>query len=293
MPQEKGVAITTSADMSRVWFVTGASSGLGHALCEAVLERGERVIATARHRERVAGFEDRHRERAVAVALDVTQRDHADAAVQAAVSAFRRIDVVVNNAGYGLFGALEELSDTQLRNEFETNFFGSLNVIRSALPVLRRQRSGHVVQISSLDGIAPAVAGETAYAATKFATEGLCEALAREVGHLGLRVTIVEPGPIRTDFAEAAVTKRVEIDDYAPSVGEALGWFETELAGKQPNDPARVAESIIDAVEADVPPLRLVLGEEAVAAVREKLDRQRRDLDNWAHLSARTAIPAS
>ena len=283
--------MSSSIDSTRVWLVTGASSGIGRALVETALARGERVLATARSRERVAELEQRYPTRAVAAALDVTDPDQARAAIDAAVAAFDRVDVVVNNAGYGLFGALEELSDEQLRHQFETNVFGALNVIRAALPQLRRQRSGHIVQISSLEGVAPQLAGESAYAATKFAVEGLCEALAKEVGHLGIRTTIVEPGPVRTDFAAGATAKPPELDDYQASVGEALRLFE-QLAGNQPNDPARVAAAIIQAVETDHPPLRLPLGSEALDAIRDKLDQRRRDLDAWEQVTRSTAIPA-
>jgi NAD(P)-dependent dehydrogenase (short-subunit alcohol dehydrogenase family) len=162
-----------SSDRSRVWLITGASSGLGRALAEVALERGDRVVATARDPETVAELVERHPGRVIAARLDVTEPDQARAAVDAAVATFDRIDVVVNNAGFGLFGALEELSDEDLRGEFEANVFGALNVTRAALPQLRRQRSGHIVQISSLEGVAPAVAGESAYAGTKFAVEGL------------------------------------------------------------------------------------------------------------------------
>jgi NAD(P)-dependent dehydrogenase (short-subunit alcohol dehydrogenase family) len=284
--------MSTSTETPRVWFITGASSGLGRALAEAALERGERVLATARSPEDLAELEQRYPDRVVVARLDVTDPDLARSALEAGLDAFDRIDVVVNNAGYGLFGALEELSEEQLRRQFDTNVFGALNVVRAALPQLRRQGSGHIVQISSLEGVAPALAGETAYAATKFAVEGLCEALAKEIAHLGVGVTIVEPGPLRTDFAAGATSKPVEIDDYSESVGQALEWFETELAGNQPNDPGRVAQAIIRAVDADEPPLRLALGDEAVDAIREKLGRQQHDLDTWAELSASTAIPA-
>jgi NAD(P)-dependent dehydrogenase (short-subunit alcohol dehydrogenase family) len=274
---------------SQVWLITGASSGLGRALAEAVLERGGRVLVTARNHERVAEFAARHGDRAVAAPLDVADGEQARAAVDAAVDAFGRVDVVVNNAGYGLFGALEELGDDELRREFDTNVFGALNVMRAALPQLRRQRSGHIVQISSLEGVAPAVAGETAYAGTKFAVEGVCEALAREVAHLGIGVTIVEPGPLRdTGFAAAASAHPPQNEDYLESVGSALAWFE-DLAGKQPNDPARTAAAIVDAVAADEPPLRLPLGREVVDAIRSKLDRQREELDGWEGLSVATA----
>jgi NAD(P)-dependent dehydrogenase (short-subunit alcohol dehydrogenase family) len=277
--------------MNRVWLITGASSGLGRALAEAALERGERVVASARDPERVADLAERHPENAIATRLDVTKPEEAHEAVEAGLAAFGRIDVVVNNAGYGLFGALEELPDEELRAEFETNVFGALNVIRAALPQLRRQRSGHIVQISSLEGVAPAVAGEGAYAATKFAVEGLAEALAKDVAHLGIGVTIVEPGPVRTDFAAGAVAHAPQSDDYARSVGKALEWFE-DLAGRQPNDPARVAEAIVEAIGAPDPPLRLALGAEAVQAIREKIDGQRQDLDDWERLSATTAVGA-
>jgi NAD(P)-dependent dehydrogenase (short-subunit alcohol dehydrogenase family) len=276
-------------DPARVWLVTGASSGLGRALAEAALDAGHRVVATARDPQSVADLEQH--ERAITARLDVTRADDARAALAAAVEAFGRVDVVVNSAGYGLFGALEELDEAELRRQFETNVFGALNVIRAALPHLRRQGSGHIVQMSSLEGVAPVLAGETAYAATKFAVEGLCEALAREVEHLGIRITIVEPGPVRTDFAAGAVATPSAIDDYDDSVGEALRLF-AQLAGNQPNDPALVAEAIVRAVAADDPPLRLVLGTEAVDAVRAKLDGQRGELDAWERLARSTAVPA-
>jgi NAD(P)-dependent dehydrogenase (short-subunit alcohol dehydrogenase family) len=272
--------------MTHVWLITGASSGLGRALAETALAAGDRVVATARDPQSVADLDG-----ALAVGLDVTRRDQAEAAVAAAVDAFGRLDVVVSNAGYGLFGALEELADDDLRRQFETNVFGALNVIRAALPQLRSQRSGHIVQMSSLEGVAPMLAGETAYAATKFAVEGLCEALAREVAHLGIGVTIVEPGPVRTDFAAGAVATPSAIEDYDASVGEAFRLFE-QLAGNQPNDPALVAEAIVRAVAAEDPPLRLVLGAEAADAVRAKLDGQRRELDAWDGVARSTAIAA-
>jgi len=274
---------------NRVWLITGASAGLGRALAEAALERGDRVAATARNADSVADLERRHRGRAIAVRLDVTDANQARGAVDAAVEAFGGVDVIVNNAGYGLFGALEELADDDVRELFETNVFGAINVTRAALAQVRRQRSGHLVQMSSLEGVAPMLAGESAYAATKCAVEGLCEALAKEVAHLGVRVTVVEPGPVRTDFGAAALARPPAIDDYEPSVGEALRLF-AELAGNQPNDPGRIAAGIIQAVEADEPPLRLALGAEAVQAIRGKLDGHRRDLDAWEQVGRSTAI---
>jgi NAD(P)-dependent dehydrogenase (short-subunit alcohol dehydrogenase family) len=270
---------------SRVWLITGASSGLGRALADSVLARGERALVVARTAEALAELETRYPGAALPSALDVTEPDAVRAAVGGAVEQFGHIDVVVNCAGYGLFGALEELSDDELRREFDTNVFGSLNVTRAALPHMRQQRSGHIVQISSLEGIAPAVAGESAYAGTKFAVEGIAEGLAKEVEHLGIRVTIVEPGPLRTNFPGGASVTAPQSDDYAESVGAALEWFE-ELSGNQPNDPHRVAAAIITAVDADAPPLRLAVGDEALEAIRDKLEAQRRELDAWAEVGA-------
>jgi NAD(P)-dependent dehydrogenase (short-subunit alcohol dehydrogenase family) len=281
--------MSTSPHSSRAWLLTGASGGLGRALAGAALEGGDRVIATARDPEQLAPLAERYPDRALAVRLDVTDPAEARAAVQAGVDHLGAIDVLVNNAGFGLFGALEELSDEELRLEFETNVFGALNVTRAALGEMRRQRAGHIVQISSLEGVAPAVAGESAYAGTKFAVEGICEGLAKDVAHLGIRVTIVEPGPIRTEFAAGAVATPPQSEDYAESVGKAMEWFE-DIAGRQPNDPARVAAAIIEAVESDDPPLRLALGEEAVEAIREKLDDHSRELDRWEELSTATAV---
>jgi len=272
----------------KVWLITGASSGLGRELAEEALARGERVVATARSEDAVAELQERYPGRALATRLDVTEPDQAGAAIEAAVGAFGGVDVIVNNAGYGLFGALEELPPEELRREFETNVFGAVNVLRAALPQLRRQQRGWIVQISSLEGVAPALAGESAYAGSKFAVEGICEALAKEVEPLGISVTIVEPGPVRTDFAAGARTHPPQAEDYAETVGAAFEWFE-EIAGQQPNDPALVASAIIDAVSAERPPLRLVLGEEALGAVREKLDRQARELATWERVAMETA----
>jgi NAD(P)-dependent dehydrogenase (short-subunit alcohol dehydrogenase family) len=283
-----GSMTTENTGTSRVWFITGTSSGLGRALAEAALDRGSRVVATARQTERIADLEQRFGDRAITLPLDVTDADQARTAIDAAVRAFGRIDVVVNNAGYGALGALEELSDEELHSQFETNVFGALNVTRAALPQLRRQRSGHIVQLSSLSGVVPN-AGEGAYAGSKSALEGLSESLAKEVAHLGIRVTIVEPGPFRTDFAGRSLQKADPIDDYADSVG-ATRELIAELDGNQPNDPVRGAEAIIGAIESPNPPLRLPLGEDAIEAIRAKLDQQRDELEAWAEVGAATAF---
>lgn len=280
-----------AAGKDRVWFITGASSGLGRQLAEVVLEWGERAVVTGRDLDSLREFESRASGHVLAAKLDVREPEQARDAVRATTDAFGRLDVVVNNAGFGLFGPLEEIADEELRREFDTNVFGAVNVLRAALPVMRAQRSGHIVQISSLEGVAPAVAGESAYSGTKFAVEGIHEALAKEVAHLGIGVTIVEPGPIRTEFANGAVVTEPRDPDYAESVGKALAWF-SDLAGNQPNDPARVATAILAAVDSPEPPLRLALGGEAIEAIREKLDNQLADLEAWEKVGASTAAPA-
>ncbi len=279
----------TTTDSRRVWLITGAAAGLGRAVAEAAAERGDQVVATDRD---LAGAQSWAGSGVHPAELDVTDRLSVDRAVAEAVAKFGRIDVLVNNAGFGVFGSLEELPEEQVRRQFETNTFGTWNVTRAVLPQLRKQRSGHIVQMSSLDGVAPEAAGETAYAGSKFAVAGISESLAKEVAHLGIKVTIVEPGAVRTDFGAAAVCQPVEISDYADSVGTAIGWFES-LVGKQPNDPRRVAAAMLRAIDSPDPPLHLVLGPEAVQAVRDKLDAQLRELEAWAEVGADTAFPPS
>jgi NAD(P)-dependent dehydrogenase (short-subunit alcohol dehydrogenase family) len=268
----------------RVWFITGASRGFGRALSEAVLARGDRLVATARSEAFVNEFGTGNPE-ALALRLDVSDRAQAQACIAEATERFGRLDVIVNNAGYGHFGAIEELTEQELRRQFEVNLFGVVNVTRAALPQLRAQRSGHLVQMSSLNGI-EAMAGGGYYCASKFAVEGLSESLAAEVAPLGIDVTIVEPGPHRTDFAgERSARMAAEIDDYAETVGAARDAF-AELDGSQPGDPGRAARAIIAAVDADDPPLRLPLGEMALANIRAKLEGQLEELEAWRELSA-------
>jgi NAD(P)-dependent dehydrogenase (short-subunit alcohol dehydrogenase family) len=278
----------TNSTTPRVWFITGTSSGLGRAIAQAALDHGDRVVATARSTDRIADLEREFADRVVALPLDVTDPDQARAAIDAAVAAFGHIDVVVNNAGYGVLGALEELSDDELRRQFETNLFGALQVTRAALPQLRRQRSGHIVQLSSLSATV-ANPGESAYVGSKAALAGVSESLAKEVAHLGIRVTIVQPGPFRTDFAGRSLQKADPIDDYAESVGAARDLI-AQLDGNQPNDPTRGAEAIIRAVESGNPPLHLTLGEDAIEAIRAKLDDQRAELDAWAEVGGATGF---
>jgi NAD(P)-dependent dehydrogenase (short-subunit alcohol dehydrogenase family) len=273
-----------SQPTERVWFVTGASRGFGRALSVAVLAKGDRLIATARRQEFVAEFAERHPE-ALPLQLDVTDSARAEEAVAEGVERFGRIDVVVNNAGYGHFGAVEELTEEELRLQFEVNLFGVVNVTRAALPQLRAQRSGHIVQMSSLNGIEGLVGGAY-YCASKFAIEGFSESLADEVAHLGIKVMLVEPGPLRTEFASGKSAQTAErIADYAETVGAAREAF-AELDGNQPGDPERAANAIITALDAVDSPLRLPLGAMAIENIRQKLEGQLEELETWRDLAS-------
>ncbi|MCO5972031.1 SDR family oxidoreductase [Actinoallomurus soli] len=271
----------------RVWFITGTSTGLGRAIADAALARGERVVATARDPQTVKDLVERAPELVRAVALDVTDPAQVAAAVGTAIEEFGRIDVLVNNAGHGLIGALEELSDEQIDAVLATNVLGVIGVTRAVLPHMRARRRGHIVQMSSVGG-AVGNPGHAIYATSKFALEGMSEALAGEVGPLGIRVTIVEPGPFRTDFAGRSMRFADPIDDYRDTPAGALRQRFSAQDGVQPNDPAKAAEAIIKAVDDEDSPLRLPLGPEAVERIRRKLRRQLADLDAWERVSLDT-----
>jgi NAD(P)-dependent dehydrogenase (short-subunit alcohol dehydrogenase family) len=234
------------AMQDKVWFITGANSGFGLALSKAVLSRGGVVAAAIRSPkdQSVATLKDLHEDNLHVGRLDVTNTQDVQVAVDQAVERFGRLDVVVNSAGRGSFGTLEETPDTEVRDLFEVNFFGSLNVFRAVLPTLRSQRHGHLVQISSLAGIAPPAPGLGAYAATKFAVEGISEVLAKEVAHLGIGVTIVEPGDFRTGFGNALHVTPPALQDYAESVGSAARSF-ASMDPTQLGDPDNAAAVII------------------------------------------------
>jgi NAD(P)-dependent dehydrogenase (short-subunit alcohol dehydrogenase family) len=274
-----------------VWFVTGASSGFGRAIAREVLARGGRLVATGRDPDALQPLVAEDEDRAMALGLDITDAAAVREAVDRAVSRFGRIDVVVNNAGYAHVGAVEELSDREWRQLIDTDLFGAINVTRAVLPHMRERRSGHLVQMSSLNGI-EGLPGGGYYAASKFALEGLSESLAEEVAPLGISVTIVEPGPHRTRLLSArSVRSSPPIGDYADSVGRVREQLE-QLDGQQPGDPARAARAIVDAVEADAPPRRLPLGTMALDHIRAKLTSQLEELEAWAELSASTDFPA-
>jgi NAD(P)-dependent dehydrogenase (short-subunit alcohol dehydrogenase family) len=272
---------------SPVWFITGCSTGLGRALATHVLERGWRAAVTARDPRTVADLAGRHGDRAVALALDVTNPSQVTAAVRRAEETFGRIDVLVNNAGYGYLAAVEEGDDAEVRALFDTNVFGLAEVTKAVLPGLRARRSGHIVNVSSLGGLAGF--GATGYYhATKFAVEGLSESLAAEVAPLGIGVTIVEPGAFRTNWSGPSMKQSpIRIGDYAETAGKRR---EATLAthGSQPGDPARAAAAIVTALAADEPPLRLLLGTAALAVARGKIEALRRDFARWEDLSRST-----
>jgi NAD(P)-dependent dehydrogenase (short-subunit alcohol dehydrogenase family) len=273
----------TDNGTGRVWFITGTSSGFGRTLAEAVLARGERVVATARDVGAVQDLAGR----ALVAPLDVTDPASIRAAVDTALAAYGRIDVLVNNAGHGLVGALEELSDEQTRKVLETNVFGVLAVTRAVLPHFRERRSGHIVQLSSVGGVV-ATPGHAIYATSKFALEGMSEALAGEVATLGIRVSIVEPGPFRTDFAGRSMVFSDPIDDYRETAAKHIRARFTSQDGQQPNDPARAADAIFKLVDTEDSPLRLPLGPEAVGAIRKKLEKQLADLAAWEAVAVDT-----
>ena len=270
----------------RVWFITGASSGFGQAIAAAALDRGDRVVATAR---RTDALEQLDGERVLPVALDVTRTEEREAAVRQAVERFGRIDVLVNNAGRTQVGAVEETTDDELRALFDLHFFGPAALTRLVLPLMRRQGGGAIVQMSSVGGQVTAP-GFGAYCATKFALEGLTETLRDEVEGFGIRTLIVEPGAFRTGlFRPGAACESAAMPEYAPTVGPTRDYVRGNH-GAQPGDPAKAASAILAALDAPEPPLRLVLGADAVANVRNRLGRLAAELDAWEQAGRDTAI---
>jgi NAD(P)-dependent dehydrogenase (short-subunit alcohol dehydrogenase family) len=270
--------MSNAINESPVWLITGCSSGLGRALAEHALERGDQVAVTARDRAAVTDLAARYGDRALGLELDVTDPASVTTAVQACEQAFGRIDVLVNNAGYGYLAAVEEGEEAAVRALYDTNVHGAVTVLKAVLPGMRARRSGRIVNISSFGGLA-AFAATGYYHATKFALEGLSESLAAELAPLGVTVTIAEPGGLRTQWAGASMKQSpIRLDDYEQTAGKRR---EATLAvsGRQPGDPVRAAAAIAVAVDAEVPPLRLLLGSDALAGARARLDRMRGEID--------------
>ncbi|RSD07238.1 oxidoreductase [Amycolatopsis eburnea] len=272
----------------RVWLITGCSAGFGREIALAALAAGDRVVATARRPETLADLLERGGARVRTAALDVTDEGQIDAAVKTALVAFGRIDVVVNNAGNGSVGAVEELTMEELRGLLEVMFFGAVAVTKAVLPHLRAQGSGTVVQISSMGGQL-SMPGFGAYCAAKYALEGISGALAAEVAPFGVRVLIVEPGAFRTEFGGGRMHRSREIEAYAVSTSgtrEAVAHMD----GTQPGDPAKAAAAIVRAVGSADAPLRLALGADAVEAIRAQHEALAADLAAWEDVSRATAL---
>ncbi|MCQ8240025.1 oxidoreductase [Rhizosaccharibacter radicis] len=269
-----------SDDTTPVWFITGCSTGFGRELARLVLARGWRTAITARNPDQLSDLVAEGGDRVLPLRLDVTDAAAIERAVAEAEGRFGRIDVLVNNAGYGYLAAIEEGEDAGIRQQFETNVFGLAALIRRVLPGMRRRRRGHVVNISSIGGLV-GFAATGYYHATKFAVEGLSESLAVEGAPLGIKVTIVEPGPFRTDWAGRSIIESdTRISDYEETAG-ARRQQTRERSGNQPGDPVRGAEAIIAAVEAAEPPLRLLLGAPAFELAQKKLESMRANFDAW------------
>ena len=271
----------------KTWLITGASRGFGALVVERALEQGDAVVATARNPHVVTERFGDH-PHLLAVSLDVTREDQAKAAAEAAVNRFGTVDVLLNNAGFGLMGAVEEASTAEIERVYGTNVFGLLNVTRAVLPIMRRQRSGRILNISSIGGYRGA-AGFGIYSSTKFAVEGLSEALHAELAPLGIHVTVVEPGYFRTDFLDASslsVSPTV-IDNYAATAGR-VRHVATGLNHAQPGDPTKLAGVLVDIANVPTPPVRLPLGSDTVAAIRAKHESDAAILAEWERVSAST-----
>ncbi len=273
-----------------VWFITGASTGFGRELAEQTLRAGYKVVATARKPEQLSDLVKQYPDTAVALSLDVTDQGSIDAAISDAIALFGRVDVLVNNAGYGLAGAIEEATEAEYMPVFETNVFGLIRVTKAFLPQLRKQGSGHIVNVSSIGGLI-GMPGWAYYNATKFAVNGFSEGLAAELEPLGIKVTIVEPGAFRTDFlGRSGVEAEARIADYDGTAGKTREYFHTQ-AGKQKGDPVRGVKAIIDAVMSPEPPRHLLLGSQALTRFRTRLEQWKTDLDRYEAMTIGTDFP--
>jgi len=263
-----------------VWLITGCSTGFGRELAKLVLERGWRAVVTARDPSKLADLAEGHGDRALVLQLDVTERKQIADVVAKSQKHFGRIDALVNNAGYGYLAAIEEGEDDAVRAMFETNVFGLVDMTKAVLPIMRAQKSGLIVNISSIGGIT-SFAATGYYHGTKYAVEGISESLAIEVKPLGIDVLVVEPGPFRTNWAGPSIKQSAtRIDDYAATAGERRKQTEAR-SGNQAGDPVRAAQAIIDAALSDTPPLRLLLGKAALELARKKVTSLTNDFDAW------------
>jgi NAD(P)-dependent dehydrogenase (short-subunit alcohol dehydrogenase family) len=276
---------------ARTWLITGTSQGFGQSLVRAALARGDRVVATSRDPDKVtAAFPDAGN-RLHATPMDLRDPASIQGVVDSAIGRFGQIDVLVNNAGHGMLGAVEEVSQTEIQNVFEINVFGLLRVTRAVLPDMRRRRSGRIVNLSSIGGLI-GIAGWGIYNATKFAVEGLSEALALELAPLGIAVTIVEPGPFRTDFLGGSLAMTPSrFPEYEQTAGKTRA-YQQQNNGRQAGDPERGAQAIVDAVTGPNPPLHLLLGAMAFQRAKDKLAAMRAEFEKWREATLATDFPA-
>ena len=277
--------------MKKVWFITGCSSGFGSALAKELLENGYQVAVTARNIDQVKTLTDAYPETAFPISLDVTNPLQITSALESAIARFGRIDVLVNNAGIGYFGAIEESEEDEVRKMFEINVFGLAKMTQAVLPYMRKQRSGHILNIASIGGLR-SFPGIGFYNATKYAVDGLSESLSKEVAPLGIKVTIIAPSGFRTDWAgRSAKNTSISIEDYATTAGKNMGDIRG-YSGNQPGDPVRAAKAMILVTETENPPLRLLLGAAALKGGRIKLDELKHDFDTWAAVSEGADFPS-
>jgi NAD(P)-dependent dehydrogenase (short-subunit alcohol dehydrogenase family) len=275
--------------MTQRWLITGSSRGLGRALAHAVLEAGHRLVATARKPAQLAGLVSRYGDAVRVVALDVTDADQAKSAVLAARDQFGGLDILVNSAGYGNVGSVEDTELDEFRRQIETNLFGVIIVTKAAIPLMREQRGGHIIQFSSVGGRIGAP-GRAPYSAAKWAVEGFSESLAREMALVGVKVTIIEPGGFRTDFAGSSTSLNEGRAEYDQVVG-ATARLQRTYDGRQPGDPARAAQAILRIAAMDEPPFRLPLGSDSVTIIAQADRARLEELETWRGLSVSTDFP--
>ena len=270
--------------MKKVWLISGCSSGFGRALALEVLAKGYQVAVASRNINDVLDIVKDYPDSSIAVKLDVTKIKEIKEAIAETITRFGQIDVLVNNAGIGYFGAIEESEDEEVRRMFEINFFGLAKMIQEVLPHMRKRKSGHILNIASIGGLR-SFPGVGFYNATKYAVDGLSEALYKEVSPLGIKVTIVAPSGFRTDWAgRSAKDSSIKIDDYAGTSGKNMGDIRG-YSGNQPGDPVKAAKAMIEITETEKPPLRLLLGVAALKGARAKLEELKNDFDTWAATS--------
>jgi NAD(P)-dependent dehydrogenase (short-subunit alcohol dehydrogenase family) len=267
--------------MSQVWFVTGASTGFGRILAEELLTLGHQVVATARKPEVLADLASQYPDQFLAARLDVTQPEEAKAAIDATIAKFGRLDVLINNAGFGVFGSIEEVPVDEFRRQFETNFFGVINVLQAALPTMRKQRSGRILNVSSIAGISSFM-GTGVYCSSKFALEAVSESLHHELSPLGIRTILIEPGAFKTDFLGHNYTTYRGMEDYEKTAGEIIDYFKTLIAD---GDPKKAVHAMIEVAQREDPPMRLLLGKDAWSGAHRKVEWLIRDFSNNASVT--------